>query len=751
VAKKSTPPAPPPPTPERVARALRAGDYGAALETARALHALSPTPDALALRRRTLAAAAGYFADHDRAADFNRAMAEADALDQTDPAWTVERACLLARGGRAAEALERVEEADRPRVVGHIADRAVRIRVKDFLPPELHAGFDAILAAFGYHEAGNEAAARAALEAVGLRSPFLDWKMLLRGLLAHAAADDARAAENFARLDPARLPARLAAPLRAAVDPAFQAALPAETAAALAARRQKLTAGPTTDLLRAIARELGRDKPLAPAFRAAGEVLPHLKKDATDLVPRLANCLYHAVAAQGQPDDLPRFRKLFGDPPDDPGFHRLQAVITEQIGDPPRVHAHWQKFEAWLATGPAGWPPPQLARARAVVWERMGENARHALDADDDDPADPFGLFAPSPRRKKPKPLDPPAEACFRKAAALAPDWPVAAGKLFETLVEAGKPAEAEAEARTFLAAHPDDLFTLTSLAGLVQAQGRAADAAGLWLRALALNPLDKATRFLTASAVLGAARRKLTEGDGTAAAAVLDRHDSLLAEQVAAGLPGLRAVILMKLGRPDAAAAQRDQALAVPGARLGAAYRMMVDGQLAKLKPADKKAADQRFAAELAGPPTPHEVNQLIAAYDMYHIDGVAYRGQKTHEKKVFDQAARCVAAKAPEVDFERLAGLFVGKYEWKYAKKFADACLQRFPANPALLLARSEAGLGTNEREYHVEGRLRRAKELAEASAEPRYRALAARIDEVLKEVATPFDFLGGLFGRE
>src|SRR5205823_13354992 len=128
--------------------------------------------------------------------------------------------------------------------LGAAADRAVRLRSKQSLPEELHAGCDAILTAFRHHEAGDEAAAREALEPVGLRSPFLEWKVLLRGLFAHAAGDDARAAENFARLDPARLPARLAAPLRVAVDPQYKAALPANTATALLAQHQKLTTGP---------------------------------------------------------------------------------------------------------------------------------------------------------------------------------------------------------------------------------------------------------------------------------------------------------------------------------------------------------------------------------------------------------------------------------------------------------------------------------------------------------------------------
>lgn len=739
--------APAPPTPAKVAAALRAGEFAAALELARKLHALTPTADSLALRKQVIAAAAAHFADRDRPADFVRVIAESAEIAPDDAAWQTERACLLARGGNLTAALRIADAAAHPKVLGFAADHAVRTQSNAALPPELHPGCDAILAAFRHHEAGDEPAARAALEPVGLRSPFLEWKVLLRGLLAHAAGDDARAAENFARLDAARLPARLAAPYRAATDPAFRATLPADAANALAKQLDKLSTGPLVDGLRAIAKEFGRDKPLTAAFRAAESLVPKLTQAAPDLVPRLANCFYHAIVHQGQSEDLPRFRKLFGEPADDPQFHRLLALVGEQIGDPSGAHAHWQRYEAWLAKNPLGWPAELLARARAAVWMRMGNNAEDAAEqgAGDDDL---FGFFAP-PRRRKPRKLDPPAEACFRRAAELAPDWETTAGSLFGVLMESKKPAEAEAAARAFLARRPDHLPTLVSLAELLQRQGRSADACGLWLRASELNPLDRPTRFRAADAVLAAARRSLIAGKPADAEALCEKHRALLEERTPAALLGLRSVVAVKLGDADAAADHRAKALAVPGSRLAAAYRMMIDSQLAKLKPAEKKPAEKLFAEELAKPPTPLEVNLLIGAYDGYHLDALTYRGQKTHEKKVLDQVTRCLDAAAPEADFERLGEVLLAKQVWKPAKKYADAMLARFPANPFFLFARSEVGHATGERPYYTEQRLARAKALAEASAEPRHRALLERIDRLRKQVGTPFDIFDSLFG--
>lgn len=740
--------APPVPTPARVEAALRSGDFAAAADLARQLHTLTPTPTNVALRKRVLSAAATHYADRDKQADFQRIMAEAVELTPEDGDWITERACLLARGGSTEDALRLADPAAHIRVLGHATDRAIRLRSKEWLPAELHAGFDAILAAFARHEAGNEAAARESLEPIGLRSPFLEWKVLLRGLLAHAAGDHARAAENFARLDPVRLPAKLAAPLRVGVDPAFKAALPADTAVALLKQHEKLTAGPILDGLRTIARELGRDKPLGPAFRAAAAVVPLLKQSVPQLLPRLASCFYHALLQQGEQTDLPRYLDIFGTPPDDPNFQKLVAQIGEQIGDLAMAHSQWQRYESWLAGQPAGWPESLTARARGQIWMRMGENARLAAERPDE-PDDLFGLFGPPPRRRKVKPLAPPAEECFRRATQAAPDWPPAASRLFAQLVESKKAADAEAIGREFLTRHPEDLEAMTALADLLTSQGRAADAAGLWLRALAINPLDRVTRKRAAGAVLADARQRLTRGDAADAEAVLERHRTLLTEETPAGFPALRSVILAKLGRTDEVAASRTQALAVPGARLSVAYRLMVDSQLAKLKPAEKRAADRFFADELARPVLPQELSGLLAVYDAYHLDAVTYRGQKTHEKKILDQVARCLTAEAPEVDFEQLADLLVFKRDWKRAKKLTDACIARFPNNPHFLLVRCEAGLAGGERPYHLEQRGRQAKRLAEASSVPRHRALLERIDQLLKQVGSPFDFLNSFFG--
>src|SRR5205823_12829676 len=92
-----------------------------------------------------------------------------------------------------------------------------------------------IVKAFAALHAGRDEEARGLLQPIGLTSPFLDWKLFLRGLLAYYAGEDVRAVENWQRLQPERLPARLAAPFRQAIDPAYRRTQPPETQTRLGA------------------------------------------------------------------------------------------------------------------------------------------------------------------------------------------------------------------------------------------------------------------------------------------------------------------------------------------------------------------------------------------------------------------------------------------------------------------------------------------------------------------------------------
>ena len=91
-------------------------------------------------------------------------------------------------------------------------------------------------------------------------------------------------------------------------------------------------------------------------------------------MPRLAACFYWTIL-NTSPDDVPRYRRVFGDSPDDPQLNRLQALGYEKSGDYTTAHKYWQLYEKEIAAHAADWPAGDADAARAIVWEHMGENA----------------------------------------------------------------------------------------------------------------------------------------------------------------------------------------------------------------------------------------------------------------------------------------------------------------------------------------------------------------------------------------
>lgn len=745
MARKKAPPAPPRPGRDRVQQLLASGDFREAFAQARQFHSDDPTAENLALLKRVISAAAADLGERDENAAFNRLMDEADSLDPENPEWAAERACLLARGGRLADALIRADDATRPRVLGFASDRALRIESKEFLPDELHAGFDAIVAAFQAYERRQDDEARLALESIGLRSPFLEWKVLLRGLMAHAAGDDARAAENFARLDPQRLPHRLAAPYRHALDPAWRARLAAKSGAELAKQFASLNSSGIITHLREIAKHLGRDRPMQPAFRAAEAVIPALKNRMPRFLERLANCLYHALMRQGQPDDLARFRRLFGQLPGDPGFFKLQARIAEEIGELEVANQNWIKHDEWLAKGPVGWPAPLVARVRGMVWHRMGVNADRALNEPEED-----DLFAPFKKLKRPEPIGPGPIECFLRATALAPDWEPAAKDCFAVLWDEERFEAAEQVARRLLAHRPDSLEGLSTLADLLQKQQRSAEALELVKRAQAADPLNKPLARRVAFGVLALARTLLIAKKTDEAAECLASHSELLHNWCHSSSRALGSVIAMKSGDRERASALCTEAHTALHRRLEAAFRIAVDSQLAKLKPADRKAADQRLAEAMTAVPDPAEVANLLQTFDLYLEEGLTYRGQKSQMKKFLALVPRTLDSKAADREFEILGMALRGREEYKAAKSFAAACTKKFPKNPFFPLLEAGAALKLGDPPYKFLHRLEAARRLAERATEQRHKDLLPQIDELIGMAPDPFSFLDAFFKR-
>jgi len=133
---------------------------------------------------------------------------------------------------------------------------------------------------FARSKRGQDDAARGHLGAIGLRSPFLEWKLFLRGLQAYYQKEDERASDNWQRLDHNRVPFRLAAPSARAIDRTYQAAQPAATQTMLQKEYEQLQGSTATSALQGLRATLSNPEQSIRAYRSLETIVPNLRQHA---------------------------------------------------------------------------------------------------------------------------------------------------------------------------------------------------------------------------------------------------------------------------------------------------------------------------------------------------------------------------------------------------------------------------------------------------------------------------------------
>lgn len=732
------------PLTRKAENALKAGRTMEALDAARQNAREQPGPAADALLRRCYLAAAEGLVGRGTFREAHALLSEAERLPVEDPRWWERLAELradLGDHGRALQLADKVPDPKvRPRILGHVVDRAIREGPggRDLLPADLRPGFDAVRQAFAHYEAGRDEPAREALNAIGLASPYLEWKLLLRGLIAWTTNDTPRALENWSRLSADRMPFRIAAPFRLTADKTFVNTLPADHVPTVARQADQLGGG-VTDSLRRLRKQLANEETIPAALETARVVVPELKRAAPDLVPRLANVVYWALISGGQPEDLPRYNRVFGPPTDDPQFYRLQALVMEQMRRLDMAHGMWGKYEEWIAKTPARWPGSQQARARALVLERMGRLARDWLADDGADEVPDFDdfldFFSRGPKKKPAprKPLNPPAEVCFRQAGELAPDWSAPALELLREY--AARPDKARAAVEDLLRRFPDHLPILEAAAELYEKLGDTTKAHECLKRALAANPLDRNLREQAAGLALNAARRHAETGDFAAARAGLREAADLGGPGRAAAVHALGAAVELRAADAEAAARHQEALMSRPDIRLAAAYRLMVEGSRLKLKKKDLGPHQAAFAEGLTGPATVGELAALLDALDQYRREPVPYRGLKSQEKKIIDRVAAAARDDRPEDELVQFGLALHQRRLWKPLRELADRATARFPGNAYFVFFAAEVMVARQRTEY-VGGRAgslyQRLKYMLDLTKDDRYRRLHELLDE-------------------
>jgi tetratricopeptide (TPR) repeat protein len=725
------------------------------LELARQHSRHHPGPASKALLCKALLAIIEREARGGRTRAAEQFLAEAEVAVGDDLQWSAPLAELAATLGDAPRALalaSRLPEGSaRLRVVRKLADWAIAEgpRARPRLPADWQPAFDLVLTAFGHYESGRDDEARAALQGIALQSPFSEWKLLLRGLISFSADDDTRAAENWQRLDPGALPARLAAPLRARVDSAFRAAQPQQVSARLERQFLQLYRGGLALQLQELQRNLAAGKDLSRAWNQLASIVPDAKREAPELLPRLARIMYWMIVRVGDEPDARRFVQLFGAPPDDPNFQRCQALISEQHDDLANAHKHWQHYDQWIAASPQRWPEPQRSRARSLIWERLGKNALAQLEAieeqeeEEDDPITSFfsmlnKLRDQSLGEQELEPLLPPADDCFRQAAALDPQRREPVAQLFRVYFEDGRTEPAEQVAHQLLERFPNDLPTLEAMADIHEQKGDTAEALEFRRRALEANPLDRRLLLPFSRAALNQARALAIDGDADGARALIREamaHGGPVAARIGRCLTEM---VVRKLGM----LAQLEEET-LPAAEStppsAAIYHRAVEASRVKLAKKDRQPFESALADFLAGSQPLGELLPVVEGIDFYRRERIGYRGLQTHEKKVWALAEKALRAGPSETELVRAGFALLRARAWRPLMVSIEQGRRRFPQNANFPFLEAELYLKkqTRRRVEHLIGTaLQQALELATAAHDGRYRNVKEAIEQIRRE---------------
>jgi tetratricopeptide (TPR) repeat protein len=666
----------------RAEQAATEGRFQTALDLAKQLNKLEPNRHSELLNRCYLGRAK-QLREQGATLDAATMLESALSLLNGDPVNLVKVAEELAQAGefnRAMLLLNQLPDPKPPNRIPQLTADASILRGANgraMLPESMHADFDRVRQAFSNLETGRDDQAREAMQGIGLGSPFLEWKLLLRGLYAFYQKDDDRAIENWSRLDPARFPARLAAPLRAPIDPAFRSAQSAEAQQIIRRQSERLLGNPVLDRLNNLRRLMHQGNRLNPALREIQPVLATLKQQQPELFDRLADCFYWEIVDHGHPDDVPRYKQLFGQPLDDPGFSRVTALRMERESGYVDAHDIWRHFQNDLSMHPT-LTQTERDRARAMVWLRMAENAQKQNDvvrATAKLQELPFGLDI------QPRPLKPGAEECLRKAIELAPDWLDPHFALFQQLLNRNQLAQAIAMGRDLLRRFPDHLPTLEALADLLRRDGMVDQAAALLEQAHNANPLNRELRNRFGQTKRLMAGQLAAAGNFEPARSAFQTALQLIEPSEQFFTLTAWAACEFKAGDSAKAEELLLQAAANETLREAISANLYALATAWKLPKPVKSRFDKAFKEQLAAAPTPSAAVALAALYAQFQVDRFEYYGFKSQRKKVLALAGAVYLCRISEAQMIRLGSALLTLKAVRLLRQLAAQWQRHFP----------------------------------------------------------------------
>lgn len=564
------------------------------------------------------------------------------------------------------------------------------------IPVEWQPAFDGVMHAFQHYQKGKDQEARDALNAIGLTSPFLEWKVLLRGLLAWAVNDDAKALENWKRLDPKRLPFQIAKPHRAMIDPEYRASLSVDDA------KKSLSTGdtkraPILKALQELPKAAATDK-LLQWLKEVPRWLGDLRQINPEYVQRLSNIVYWNVVEAANPEAIGKFKSTLSKLPHDPEFDRLTALAARKAGVLDLAFMSWLSYGTWLADNPLKLPKKSLDLLRAMVCFRLA-NISEELQQEDNElgsiPKEYKNFF--TKKTDEDEGFDywitnPSLEDCLAQAVELAPKWAEPAIKLLKRFQDS-KDKKVVALADQLLGQFPEDVEILRGVAATYRNARRYKQAIEVLNKAIALKGLDNQLRNMRDLLCINQARDAIGTKAGPASYLEPIRNSeqpyirtlTFMVEKVALFIDEKRTTEeLLKEVKTEQ-----------PADRLFALV-----AELAQQKLTNKvlKPFKDEFVKSI-NTITPQQVRSVLTLLHYYKDNDLGYIGLKTHESKMVTAIRKLVTG--GKLNEEQMAQLMPFLWETKQIsllRTVSQKGRQSFAKNPYFYFYEAEMSYSTS-----------------------------------------------------
>ncbi len=586
------------------------------------------------------------------------------------------------------------------------------------LPDELQSTHQAVIRAFTAFHDDNDDEARELLNQVGLASPFLDWKLLLRGLMAWHGGDDAKALENWQRLNMERLPAKLAAPLRASLDSVWLHQQKPEQQSKLRRRVDRLLSRPMVAELRSLQRIIETEAPSS-AIRHAVAILAHLQAQRPDAVPRVVEALSLAVVTRGHANDVATVAKAMPPLREDPTFDALRALAAEQAEEYEASRTSWLTYEKVLAQNPEIFGA-ETPRARAMIWSHVAHLGRKQ--------STPRGLGRAKVAASKPT-----ANQCETEALKLAPDLKVALFSALATAMKLGKIGPIIKAGERLLKHHRDD-NTLTMLIDACELHQLYAEQFAYAKMLLERQPLDARVRDDAARAGRMAARARANVLDLEGARALADEARVIDTDVPERGEP---LMVLLERAAGNEAAIELFMSKLDAESRGMAAVRLLAEANTFRCEKEPKRSLapiiNDALSSELRLP----IVTKFVRAFADMHSEKLEYPGRKSHWAKVGRKLVDC--ARSGEGSPEDFDAALTAAYEADMLAAVIQAAIEvqrRFPSDPRFPfhIARARFDRATGTDDFWISSDLQLAEDLLHRlPLEQRPAGLAQEIAEI------------------